>query len=372
MTDNNESNESNKIRISLEDLNTDSVSHRVQEMQDAQKIVMVRQVGIPSKESGASFRAVSIFAGAGLLGGLLAFAFVRLMNDFLSGTSTLVNNLSFIFILTFFISVAIVVVEAISTKSAKKVGQAAIIAVPTSIVLSLIVGFLVHTLYSALQENLINKITELESLGTITTEAQAFDYYVSHNHLPRGLAWLFIGVVAGLTIGLTSKSGKRLLMTVLGGALGGFIGGFIFDFFKGEFIAQIVGISSLGLLIGISMSLIEQATKSQWIEIITGGMAGKQFILYKNEIVIGSSADADIQLIKDSAIPGQAARVITRNGQTVIETLNPGIPCNVEGQVGARFPLFDGANILFGSTRIRYRSKSKSEDANLGGPVVRS
>jgi hypothetical protein len=94
--------------------------------------------------------------------------------------------------------------------------------------------------------------------------------------------------------------------------------------------------------------------------------------LYKNEIIIGSSADADIQLIKDSAIPGQAARVTTRNGQTFIETLNPGIPCNVEGQVGARFPLFDGANILFGSTRIRYRSKSKSEDVNLGGPVVRS
>ena len=371
MTDNNESNESNKIRISLEDLNTDSVSHRVQEMQDAQKIVMVRQVGIPSKERGASFRAVSIFAGAGLLGGLLAFAFVRLTNDLRSGQSTLINNLSFTFALAFFISVALVFVEAIS-KSASKVGQTAIIAIPASIVLSLVIGFLVHNLYSALQENLFNKVTELQRLGTITTEAQAFDYYVSHNHLPRGLAWLFVGVVAGLTIGLSSKSGKRLLMTVLGGALGGFIGGFIFDFFTGEFTAQIVGISSLGLLIGISMSLIEQAAKSQWIEIITGGMAGKQFILYKNEIIIGSSSDADIQLIKDSAIPGQAARVTTRNGQTFIETLNPGIPCNVEGQVGARFPLFDGANILFGSTRIRYRSKSKSEDVNLGGPVVRS
>ena len=43
MTEGNQ--EPNKIKISLEDLNTEAVNQRVQDMQAAQKVVMVRQVG---------------------------------------------------------------------------------------------------------------------------------------------------------------------------------------------------------------------------------------------------------------------------------------------------------------------------------------
>lgn len=345
MTEN--SQDSNKIRISNDDLNTVAVNKRVEEMQAAQKVVMVRQVGVPNGTTNLTFRAIATFAGAGLLGGFFAFLIVRLTSGVYASQSVLFINLLFTFNLAFFISVGILLIEAITAKSWNKVGQAALIGIPCSIGFSLAIGFIAHTVYNAM-----------------------FNY--SNNHIPRGVAWLFVGVSAGLTIGVVSKSGKRLLMTVLGGALGGFIGGFIFDFFPGDISAQLVGISSLGLLIGISMSLIEQAAKSQWIEIVTGGMAGKQFILYRNDIVIGSAPNADIQLVKDSAIPAQAARISTRNNQTVIESLHPGIPCNVEGQVGSRFPLFDGANIQFGSTQIRYRSKSKADEVNLGGPVVRS
>lgn len=370
MTENNQ--DANKIRISLDDLATADVTKRVEDMEAAKKVVMVRQVGIPTKESGASLRAIATFLGAGLLGGLFAFAMTRLQTELTKDSSVLISNLSFTFLLAFCISLVIVLVEAISTKSASKIGQAAIVAIPAAIVLSLALGFLAHSLYSALMENLFNNLQTLIQNGTITTEAQALDYQRDHNHIPRGLAWMFVGITGGLIIGLASRSGKRLLMTVLGGALGGFLGGFVFDFIPGLLAAQAVGISLLGLLIGLSMSLIEQVAKSQWIEIITGGMAGKQFILYKNDIVIGSAPNSDIQLIKDSAIPAQAARISTRNNQTIIESLHPGIPCNVEGQVGNRFPLFDGANIQFGSTQIRYRSKSKADDVDLGGPVVRS
>jgi hypothetical protein len=370
MTDN--SQDPNKIKISLDDLNSDAVNKRVEEMQAAQKVVMVRQVGVPAKSSGASIRAIALLSSAGLLGGLAAFGAIKIQGQLMQNQSVLVSNLTFTFLLAFCISVVIILVEGISTKSGNKIAQASIIGIPTSIGLSLAGGYLVHLLYQALQQNLFREIDGLVSSGQITSEQMALQYYESHNHIPRGIAWLFVGLFAGLTIGIASKSGKRLLMTVLGGSLGGFLGGFVFDFMPGELSAQLLGITLLGLLIGVSMSLIEQAAKSQWIEIVTGGMAGKQFILYKNDIVIGSAPNSDIQLIKDSAIPAQAARISTRNNQTVIESLHPGIPCNVEGQVGNRFPLFDGANIQFGSTQIRYRSKSKSDDVALGGPVVRT
>jgi len=370
MTENNQ--DPNRIKISLEDLNTDQVNKRVEEMAESKKVPLVRPVGVPTKESGASFRAIATFTGAGLLGGVVAFGVQKLSQNLLANKSSLVGNLSVTFILAFFIASTIVLVEAISTKSPAKIGQAAIISIPACIGLSLGIGLIAHFLYVSLLDNLDNTVQTLIQNGALTSDDQVNAYINSHMHLPRGLAWMFVGIASGLTIGLASRSGKRLLMTVMGGALGGFLGGFVFDFVRGEWIAQLTGIGLLGLLIGISMSLIEQVAKSQWIEIITGGMAGKQFILYKNNIVIGSAPNADIQLIKDAAIPPQAARISTRNNQTIIETLHPGIPCNVEGQVGDRFPLFDGANIQFGSTQIRYRSKSKSDDVELGGPVVRS
>jgi hypothetical protein len=124
-----------------------------------------------------------------------------------------------------------------------------------------------------------------------------------------------------------------------------------------------------GLLIGLSMALIEQAAKSRWIEIVTGGMAGKQFILYKTDLTIGSSPRADITLIKDPAIPELAARLTIQGNQAILESLNPSLPVSVNNQVATRTVLTDGAQLTFGSSIVRYREKSADKSAPAGGPI---
>jgi hypothetical protein len=170
---------------------------------------------------------------------------------------------------------------------------------------------------------------------------------------------MVLGLSAGISVGVPSLAIRRILVTGSGGAIGGFVGGFLFDFFQGQTEAQIVGLGVLGAAIGLSVSLLEQATKSSWLEIVRGGMAGKQFILYQNQVTLGSSPAANVTLIKDPGIAAFAA-TIKKFGSTVsISATDRAIPISVDGVTAFEHKLKEGSVIILGSTEIRFREKSK-------------
>ena len=365
--------EDKKIRLSLEELTSEDISKRVRDMDEAKKVALVRNVGAPTSnpDSGAGLKAILLLTGAGAAGGVLAFICIKgILYGALDGeskSSTFVN-LGFTFCLALVIGLTLSMVEAASTRIASKVGQAAIIAVPSAIGLGLLIGSIANSYYSNTIQNLYSQAISRISNGE--SEETVLRWFTSQNHFPRGVAWLLVGVAAGVTVGAASKSAKRLALTTGGGAIGGFLGGFFFDFFPQdlEWLAQIGGITLTGLLIGLSMALLEQAARTQWIEIVEGGMAGKQFILYKRDITIGSSPSADITLIKDTAIAPLHARIVSQGGRTVLESLNPGMPCSVDGVTDNRFNLSDSSNITLGGTTIRFREK-KNQKKTTGGIV---
>ena len=114
-----------------------------------------------------------------------------------------------------------------------------------------------------------------------------------------------------------------------------------------------------GLAIGGSVALTEEAAKTSWIEITHGGMAGKQFILYKKSISLGSSPSADITLIKDNTMPAVAATMERFGSQMIITVVDPQSPIFVNGQEAARVPIKDGDTVSIGTTGIRYRERGQ-------------
>ena len=348
-----------RIRITTEHLQTERVNERVREMEQAQKVALVRSVGSPTDHKNANGALISILimAGAGLLGGFFAFVLTKISMSALENASSTANNLAFTFVLALAIGLTVAIVDAAQSRIASKVGMAAAIAVPTAVVLGLILGEITNLLYQALVANLEEGYYQNQNDP---------NWLSNHLHLPRGLAWLIVGITAGLTVGIASKSLKRIALTTAGGAIGGFIGGFLFDFFPSnlEWASQLIGISITGLMIGLSMALLEQAARTQWIEIVEGGMAGKQFILYKSNITIGSSPQSDITLIKDSSIAPIHARITSQGGRVNLESLNPGLPCSVNGQVGMRFSLVDSSEIAIGATVIRFRERKSALKAS--------
>lgn len=352
-----------RIVITEADLATSENAEIVAKMEEAQKQTLVRTVGAPQNKGSSGVLAIMLLTAAGIVGGVLAFGGTKLSGMFLKNSSTTVSNLAFTFTMAFVIGLTVAIADAASTRSISKVGIAAAIGVPASIILGLAVGAIANVFYSSLMTNIVttaqNKLSNGESQDAI------YAWIRNQTHIPRGAAWMIVGIAAGLTVGIASRSLKRTGLTVAGGALGGFIGGFVFDFFPQnlEFLSQLVGITITGMLIGLAMGLLEQAAKSRWIDIVEGGFAGKQFILYKSDLTLGSSQQADITLIKDPTIAPLHARIYSNGGRAWIESLNPGMPCSVDGRVETKLALDDNSIISIGATKICYREKNAKQTA---------
>lgn len=362
-----------KIIITKEETESARSFSVSQQMSEAEKYALIREVGNASTapKGGMTARAVLIMAGAGILGGFVAFLGNKVSDGVVNwdDIETWKSNLTFTFIMALTIGLTLVAIDAATQKNLQKLGQSLAIGAPVSAVAGFVFGGIAHLIYSPWTRSIYETAYDRANSGMITSEAEFYDYVSSQLHWARGVAWAIVGVSAGLTVGIASKSMRRALVTTSGGFCGGFLGGFVFDFFSGESSAQVAGMIITGLLIGLAMSAIEQAAKTRWIEIVSGGMAGKQFILYKTDLTIGSSPRADITLIKDPAIPDLAARLVIQGNQAVLESLHGTIPVAVDGQVATRSVLTDGSQLNIGSSVIRYRERTSQGATPIGRPT---
>jgi hypothetical protein len=179
--------------------------------------------------------------------------------------------------------------------------------------------------------------------------------------LLRGFSWVVFGIAAGLIYGIIGQSGKKCLYGCLGGGLGAFLGGLLFnpivDLTGGAEASRAIGFIVLGGATGISMGLVESALKDRWLHVISGPLAGKQFILYKDETLIGSHSKSDIYLFKDSAVD-QTHAIIALSGANMV--LRAKGETRVGGQIVREKTLASGDRIEIGQYGFRYEEKNKA------------
>jgi len=334
-------------------------------MERARQVALVREVGAPGQQKGGgALRAIGILTAGGAVGGILAFLVTRLAFDVLGlfPDNSFATNMGFTFIMAFFIGTCVALADVVSSRTWNKLGVVAAVAVPAALGAALLMGLLAHFFYTTATEAIFESALR-EGTANNWSDQQFTDYVVLRLHPARGIAWLLVGVAAGVAAGAAARSWKRVGLAAAGGAVGGFLGGFIFDFFPvdWEWVSQAVGMTLTGLLIGLAMGLVEQASKSRWIEIVAGGLAGKQFILYKNDIVLGSSPRADITLIKDPAIGEFGAQLTMRGSRATISVLDTTTPVLVNGAAVATADIRDSDIISVGNTQLRFREKSSSQ-----------
>jgi hypothetical protein len=341
-----------KFKITTENLNSESVNQTVQHIQRAKEIVLVREVGAPSNNRDGLIT-IAVLSAAGLVSGLFTWFAWLLIPKFDDSTTT---NMFTAVSIALVIAITLVFADAGLSRSAAKLGRYLLIAVPVALITALVFGFIADMIYSNLYQR---NFESLLAIGLYSDPAQFWVEMRNRNHLSRGIAWSFLGLAAGVAVGITSLAIKRVLITAGGGFVGGFIGGFLFDFFQGEAVAQISGLVITGGAVGLAVSLLEQVTKSSWLEIVKGGMAGKQFILYQNSITLGSSPSANITLIKDNAIPPIAALIKKFGNNVTISSAAPGVAISVDGVSAFEHRLKEGSLIVLGGTEVRFRERSK-------------
>lgn len=342
-----------KIKLDEDLLRSGEVAAVVDQLQKAKEIPLVREIG-QDRTSKDSVVTVVIFLAVGLFSGLVAWLLWRTLAE---ETDTETANVLSSVYLTFAIAIVLVVTDSGLSRSIRKVGVSLLIALPVAGLLSFLFGLLANSVYSTMVNATYDSLV---ASGLSPVSDMFLTEFYARNHLNRGVAWALLGLAAGLSVGAPSKSLRRILVTSAGGLAGGFIGGFVFDFIQaGQDLAQITGLAITGGSVGLAVSLIEQAAKQSWIEIVKGGMAGKQFILYQREISIGSSPAANITLIKDPSIAPIAAKIVKRGNSTFITSSNSGVPISVNGMSASEHQLSEGALVILGGTELRFREKSK-------------
>ena len=190
--------------------------------------------------------------------------------------------------------------------------------------------------------------------------------------IARSLAWTVAGMTVGLGPGIALKAKKVTYNGFLGGMIGGAIGGLLFDpinylfsggtFETGAEISRAFGFAVIGLSAGFMIGLVEMLTKDAWLLMTAGPLKGKQFIVYKNPTMIGSSPKNEIYLFKDPAIqPVHAAIHILRDGYE-IENLNSLSDTYINGRAIKRQRLISGDTIQIGETKFIYTEKEKKSN----------
>jgi hypothetical protein len=183
----------------------------------------------------------------------------------------------------------------------------------------------------------------------------------------RGVAWVPDSLAIGVAVGVGFRSVQKGINAVIGGAVGGFVGGAIFNIIYNATassgddtgtVSRLIGYAVIGVLVGAGIGLADAVRKNLWLQIATGGMAGKQFIVYQQNAVLGSSSSADITLIKDPEIAGMHVRLNQKSGGTTFEVLDGASDVLLNGEAARSGKLSDGVLLQVGGTVLQFGEKN--------------
>jgi FHA domain len=181
----------------------------------------------------------------------------------------------------------------------------------------------------------------------------------------RGSAWAVASIPAGIGQGIALRETKVVLNGLLGAVLGGLLGGLVFDPIAYVFtpvngeaaLSRGIGFTLIGLMVGLFVGIVEQWTKSAWLLMKAGPLAGKQFVVFRNPTVLGSAPKADIYLFKDEAIEPRHALIHDRGGRFEIEDMETADGTYVNGIPIRRQVLKSGDQIVLGKTVLEFALK---------------
>ncbi|MGH7932126.1 MAG: FHA domain-containing protein, partial [Candidatus Binataceae bacterium] len=135
--------------------------------------------------------------------------------------------------------------------------------------------------------------------------------------LARVTGWTLMGALLGAGVGLSTVSLKNVVKGAAGGWVGGFIGGISFDIISslsgGGVIPRLVGLSAIGLAIGLFIGLVQQLTKAAWLAVEAGRLHGRQYRLEGATVTIGRAEENPVGLFGDRGVQARHA-LIERHG----------------------------------------------------------
>lgn len=203
-------------------------------------------------------------------------------------------------------------------------------------------------------------LEQMNDDGTLTT----FGFIIQM--IGRSMAWACAGMAMGLGQGIALRSKRLLLYGFLGGVIGGLLGGLVFD--PIDFIlldpvkpsahwSRMAGIVIIGMSVGAMIGVVELLARDAWLRMTEGPLAGKEFLIFKDLMRIGSSPSSDIYLFNDRSVAGTHANLRMLGDDAEIENLVTENPIEVNARPVDSARLRHGDQIAIGRTSFVFQKR---------------
>lgn len=184
----------------------------------------------------------------------------------------------------------------------------------------------------------------------------------------RTFAWAVIGMATGLGYGISLRSKRLILYGFIGGIIGGILGGMFFDpidflLFGSDHISahwsRLISLAFIGASVGLAIGIVEMLAREAWLRMTEGTLAGKEFIVFKDVMNIGSSPRNEIYLFNDPQVKALHARLLTVGDEYEIESQDMLKPVLVNGRPIKLLRLRSGDRISIGKTSFIFEKREK-------------
>ncbi len=118
-----------------------------------------------------------------------------------------------------------------------------------------------------------------------------------------------------------------------------------------------VGLAVVGLSVGLMIGLVELLARDAWLRMVAGPLAGKEFLIFKNTMVVGASPRSDIYLFNDTGVAPSHATIRATGDLYEIEATSDVYPVTINGRAVTRSRLRHGDQIGLGRTVFVFQRK---------------
>lgn len=182
----------------------------------------------------------------------------------------------------------------------------------------------------------------------------------------RSLAWCLAGAAMGLGQGIALRSKRLLLYGFLGGVVGGLLGGLLFDPIDIILLgpdkpsaawSRLIGFAVIGLSVGGMIGVVEILARDAWLRMTQGPLTGKEFLIFKDVMNVGSSPRSDIYLFNDPQVAEQHALIRAIGDECEIEARQAAHPVLLNSRSVTRTRLRHGDNVTIGRTSFVFQQR---------------
>jgi hypothetical protein len=179
------------------------------------------------------------------------------------------------------------------------------------------------------------------------------------------VGWSMMGLAIGLAPAVRTPSSDLARRGILGGAAGGLIGGALFAAVRmgaPGAASRLVAVLLLGASLGLAIGLVERLLRQAWLKVIAGPLTGKEFVVDRRRMTIGSVPAADIFLARDPKVAPLAAEIVVERERHVIRDLGGGV-LTVNDALVHEHVLRRGDRIAIGRTAFRYDETPSTKES---------